>query len=316
MRIERPAVVGVGATGTVLAAALLETCPETILVVSRPEAAEALRARGLRVTGAVEKAVRVGEVVVGPEGLAGRGADAVFLCTKTYDLPRVLDALEPAVRPGETAVVSCHNGLGTEDDVAEQFGAESAFRMVLNYGCARRGPGEAEVAFFNPPNHLGAVSPAGRERAAALAGALTAGGLATEAVDDIGLSVWKKMVMKCTMAPICALADMTLREALTSPPSRRVADACFREVLAVARVLGYDLGEEYLAQVVAYLERAGVHKDSMCHDLAAGKPTEIEYLGARVVAYGERHGIPTPTYRVLTDLVRALEQSRRGEKGG
>ncbi|WP_025322135.1 ketopantoate reductase family protein [Deferrisoma camini] len=311
MAVRRPAVVGVGATGAVLAAALAETAPDAVCVVSRPETAEALRRDGIRVSGAVEKRVRVRNVAVGVAELARHGPDAVFLCTKTYSLPRVLSELA-AVLPAGVPVVSCQNGLGTEDDVAEAFGKANAFRMVLNYGCARQGPGEVRVAFFNPPNHLGPVLPEGADVARELAERLSGGGLATEAVEDVGRFVWRKMVMKCTMASICALADLTLREALTLPASRRVADACFREVLAVARALGYDLGEEYLSQAVAYLEKAGVHKDSMCHDLEAGRPTEIEYLGGRVVAYAERLGIPVPHYATLTDMVRALEAKRLG----
>jgi 2-dehydropantoate 2-reductase len=136
---------------------------------------------------------------------------------------------------------------------------------------------------------------------------LTDCGLATDYVEDIKLFVWKKMVMKCTMAPICAVTNKTIKEALEFAPTKEIADACFKEALAVARAEGYDIGEDYLEQAVKYLMKAGVHRDSMCHDIASKKPTEIDYLGAKIVEYGKANYIPTPFYVAMTNLVKAIE---------
>ena len=46
--------------------------------------------------------------------------------------------------------------------------------------------------------------------------------------------------------------------------------------------MGYDLGEDYLKQALNYLEKVGVHKDSMCYDIENKTPTEIDFLGAKV----------------------------------
>ena len=146
-----------------------------------------------------------------------------------------------------------------------------------------------------------------------LADQLTAGGLDTEYVDDIKRFVWKKMIMKCTMASICAVTDKTIQGALQFPPTREIADACFQEVLAVAKAQGYDLGDDYLQQALAYLEKVGVHKDSMCQDLANRTRTEIDFLGGKVVEYGREKGVPTPYYTVMTNLVQALEDNYLGK---
>jgi len=49
----RMAIVGVGATGTVLAAALLEKYPEIVLVGRNPAAGETLLSNGVKVKGAI-----------------------------------------------------------------------------------------------------------------------------------------------------------------------------------------------------------------------------------------------------------------------
>jgi 2-dehydropantoate 2-reductase len=165
------------------------------------------------------------------------------------------------------------------------------------------------TAFFNPPNPLGGLVPENQKIGCRIASVLTAGGLETAYVDDIKLHVWKKMIMKCTMASICAVTDKTIKEALNFAPTREIADGCFEEALAIAKAKGYDLGDDYLETALAYLEKVGTHKDSMCVDIANKTQTEIDFLGGKVVEYGKEVGIPTPYYTTMTNLVKALESN-------
>jgi 2-dehydropantoate 2-reductase len=308
------AVIGIGATGAVLAASLMKHHPETtVLVDPRPGLEEALKENGIKISGEMEVQVPVQHVVDRVEKLRDFNPRLIFISTKTFHFPGVLEALKAVFQPG-TAIVSTHNGLGTEDLIAEEFGAEAAFRMSLNYGVALKGPSHVEMAFFNRPNHLGALVPENRELGLEIAETLSAGGLDTEFVDDIKLYVWKKMIMKCTMASICAVTDRTIKDALAFPPTREIADGCFREILAVAKAKGYDLGEDYLQQALGYLEKVGIHKDSMCVDIANRTRTEIDFLGGKVVEYGKETGVDTPFYTAMTNLVRAFEDSYLNEK--
>jgi len=302
------AVVGIGATGTVLAAALLSRNPETVLLDPMPGLGDKLIKSGIKVTGVISYDVPVKLFLSDIKDLKDINPDIIFISTKTFHLKTVLDSLEDTAGP-ETKIISTHNGLGTEDLVAERFGKQSAFRMSLNYGVALKGHGEVESAFFNKPNHLGALSSDNKKTGLKIAQLLTEGGLDTEFVDDIKLFVWKKMIMKCTMASICAVTDRTIKEAMDFPPTREIADACFKEALVVAKAMGYDLGEDYLNQALGYLDKVGMHKDSMCDDIANRRPTEIDFLGGKVVEYGRAKGVPTPFYITMTNLVKAIEDS-------
>jgi len=308
MHKYRIAIVGLGATGTVLAAALLCKDPKTVLVGRSNGIGETLIKDGIRVSGAMTYSVPVENYCDSLQNLGKFDPNLVFISTKTSELGRVLDELATVIVPG-TKIVSTHNGLGTEDLIAERFGADSAFRMSLNFGVARIGPGQVKVAFFNPPNHIGAVIPQNHPVGENIAGLFRDAGLDTACVDDIKLQVWKKMVMKCTMASICAVTDKTIKEALHCRPTREIADACFKEIVMVAAAKGYDLGENDINQAVAYLQEAGVHKDSMCADIENRKPTEIDFLGGKIVAYARETGIPVPYFTTMTNLVKSLESN-------
>jgi 2-dehydropantoate 2-reductase len=302
----RSAVVGIGATGAVLAAALLQQDPETMLVGHRPGFGERVRKNGITVSGALTFQVPVRHCCDRIEMLKEARPNLIFLSTKTFHLAQILEELKKVFQSG-TKIVSTHNGLGTEDVIAETFGADAVFRMSLNYGASSKEPGEAEIAFFNRPNHLGSLTEKNKKLGVRIAKLLTNSGLDTHYVDDIKLYVWKKMVIKCTMASLCAVTDRTLKEVIDFAPTREIAENCFREALAVAKAQGYDLGEEYIQTVLSYLEKVGAHKDSMCHDMARKAPTEIDFLGGKVVEYARRHGIATPFFIAMTNLVKAIE---------
>jgi 2-dehydropantoate 2-reductase len=304
----RIAVVGIGATGAVLAAALLRQDPETMLVDPRPGLADDIKKSGIKISGEVSYQAPVRNFFERIEMIKDLDPNLIFVSTKTFHLPQVLEDLKEVFKEG-TKIVSTHNGLGTEDLVADTFGADAAFRMSLNFGVSLKGPSEVAMAFFNKPNHLGALVPENRELGLRIAKLFSMSGLETEFVDDIKFYVWKKMIMKCTMASICAVTDKTIKEALEFPPTREIADTCFQEVLAVAKAKGYDLGENYLEHALGYLEKVGVHKDSMCFDIANRTRTEIDFLGGKVVEYGRETGVPTPCYSTLTNLVKSVEDS-------
>jgi 2-dehydropantoate 2-reductase len=308
MTQDRMAVVGIGATGTVLAAALLSKHPDTFLVGRTADLGKELEQKGIRVSGEINIKAAVKYYSGQIQDLGDFKPSVIFLTTKTFHLKTVLDSLQEVFEPG-MKIVACQNGLGPEDLVADTFGREAVLRMSLNYGASLKRTGEADVAFFNRPNHLGSLSAQDKALGTQVAKQLTDCGLDTEFVDDIKLSVWKKMIMKCTMASICAVTDKTIREALEYPPTREIADACFKEALAVAGAMGYDLGENYLEQALGYLQKVGIHKDSMCNDLSNRTPTEIDFLGAKVVEYARARGIPTPFYVTMTNLVKALESN-------
>ena len=308
MKNVKTAIVGIGATGSVLAAATLTKFPETFLIGRRPELGDELTKKGINVSGAINYQAAVKNYSNRIEDLKVFGPDFIFLCTKTFHLEQVLKDLREVVTPG-TKIISTHNGLGTEDLIADEFGRDAVLRMSLNYGVSVKAAGEVQAAFFNRPNHIGSLNEENREIGSQIAELITDCGLDTEFVEDIKFFVWKKMIMKCTMASICAVTNKTIKGALDYPPTREIADACFKEALAVARAMGYDLGEDYLKQALGYLEKVGVHKDSMCFDIENKTPTEIDFLGAKIVDYAKQSGVSTPFYVSLTNLVKAIEDN-------
>ena len=77
----------------------------------------------------------------------------------------------------------------------------------------------------------------------------------------------------------------------------------------MAKASGYDLGEGYVENSMVYLDKVGAHKDSMCHDIENKAPTEMDFLGAKIVEYARQKGIATPFYATMTNMVKAIEDN-------
>ena len=73
---------------------------------------------------------------------------------------------------------------------------------------------------------------------------------------------------------------------------------------------------DFLEFCLGYLNNAGMHKPSMLVDVEAGRKTEIGYISAKIVEYGQRHGIPTPVNATITRLVQGTDSVRDRTRWG
>jgi 2-dehydropantoate 2-reductase len=308
MKNYKIAVIGIGATGSVLAAALLKQDPDTICIDPRPGLADAVIKNGITISGEPEFRVPVINFFSDIQHAGNLHPDIILISTKTYHLSSVIKEIKEIFIPG-IKIISAHNGLGTEDIIAEEFGKDSVLRMSLNLGASIKDNNHIHVNFFEKPNYIGSITDGNKNLAQEIAGLLTNSGLDTKPVDDIKLEVWRKMIGKCTNASICAVTDRTIKDVITNQFTREIAAGCYKEALAVAKAMGYDFGDNYLDEILIKMEKVGLHKDSMCYDVANKLPTEIDFLGGKIVEYGQAKGVLVPYFTVMTNLVRAMEKN-------
>ena len=122
------AVLGIGATGTVLAAALLSKHPDTFLVGRTADLGKELEQKGIRVSGEINIKAAVKYYSGQIQDLGDFKPSVIFLTAKTFHLETVLENLQEVFEPG-MKIVACQNGLGPEDLVADTFGQEAALRV-------------------------------------------------------------------------------------------------------------------------------------------------------------------------------------------
>lgn len=291
----RVAILGAGAIGGALAAALHDAGHQVVLCSRRAEVALVVEGPGAR-------RVEVGPVHADPAAVAGP-FDVVILATKAQQTSSAASWLRILCGP-QTLLAVAQNGIDHVERVrpvlAEVDRPDVAVvPVVVQLAAEREDDGRvvqhrSGVLFVPDDEH-------GRRFAALFP---DGGSAVARARADFATAAWVKLM---TNAAVGAIAALTLRRngVLAEPDVGELALALMEEVAAVGRaegaVLAADLPAVTFARVVAAVPE---HWSSIAADRRAGRPLEWEARNAVVGRLGRRHGIATPLNDALTTLLR------------
>ncbi len=113
-------------------------------------------------------------------------------------------------------------------------------------------------------------------------------------------------------AAICAVTGQRVGQVLSNEWSWSLVESLVSETSAVARAkkirLPYD---DPVRWVKEFGSRMSNTRPSMLQDMEAGRPTEIDSLNGAIAREAELLGIAAPVNRLMTILVKALEEKTR-----
>ncbi len=321
-KLERAAVVGAGAMGASLAAALSASAP-TVLICRNPERAATLLRDGVVVEGLVERRARPIVLRTLGELASLGGASVVFVATKTTAIPQVASELKPLLRGlgmggGECYVVSYQNGIEPGRQLMGLLESERVLRMVLSLGAVlEEGTGAVRVTLHSPPHAIGCLDSSHVGVCETIGGALTAGGLPTRYSSDIEGRVWEKGILNASMNPIAALVNSSVGEVMESP-ARLIVERLVREGESVARGEGIGLEAGFSARAMEILRGASGHTPSMVEDIRRGRESEVGQLNRQILEHARRAGVSAPTHEVIDALIETFDWKvyrRSGARG-
>ncbi|HUA31815.1 MAG TPA: 2-dehydropantoate 2-reductase [Streptosporangiaceae bacterium] len=300
----RVAVIGCGAIGSLYAAHLARVPGVEVWAVDPwSEHVDAIRARGLRVTGL---AAFVAPVHARTDGSELPACDFGIVATKAPQTRAAVAGARTAL--ADAAVVSLQNGLGNEEVIAGLVprvirGSIVTAGAVVEPGVVRYdAPGDSWLGPFEP-------RPARMDEVAHLARLLTGGGLRAHALADARGPQWTKVIFNAATSPLAALTGLSVGRVCTDAGLRRQVDGLIAEAVAVCERAGIALARPPREAVDEAIAEAFDHKPSMLQDVLARRPTEIDVLNGGISAEGRRAGVPTPLHDCMTALVQGLERS-------
>ena len=317
---------GAGAIGTYIGGSLA-LVGRPVVFLERPEVAEELRGRGLRLNiGGEERWIEHPKVAGSlNEALTQGPFDVAIFALKAYD---TLPALESLVdyQAALPAFLCLQNGVENEPALASVLGNERVIAGSVTSAVGRRGAGDIVLERFR-----GVGITAGNPVVPALFSALLAAGLNARIYPDGASLKWSKMLTNLLANATSAILNLTPAQVFADARLFRLEMRQLRETLQIMAAMGTGVVDlpgtpvRSLAWAVrnlpAFLARAllaravgggrGGKMPSFHIDLHAGRgKSEVEFLNGAVVRAGERLNISTPVNRVLTDTLMALT---RGE---
>lgn len=303
MEIQKAALIGMGAIGTVYGCALHRAYGGDFAVVAGGERAERLR-KGVSLNGTAfaPRVVAPGEAFP---------ADLVLVCVKNYNLDEAVRDMRGVVGPG-TAILPLLNGISARDRLQEAFPENPVFYGLCVYVDAVR----TDAGVSNESNGLIQFGYADNTHPApeveAVRRYLESAGLSAEACPDMLRAVWKKWMLNVGCNQVSAVAGAPYGKMKLAPNAQLFREAML-EVVALAKPCGVALFERDALEFEERLRGFSPEgKTSMLQDVEAGRKTEVEYFSGAVERLGREHGVPTPVNHVLRLLLESREAMRRG----
>jgi 2-dehydropantoate 2-reductase len=324
-------VVGCGAIGGVLTAALTETGQDVTVVTTNREIHDAIRERGMKVVGeGAQRIVRPNVSLGVPNGTF----DYILLATQPPQVEEAARSALPALAE-DGAMVCLQNGL-CEARIAKIAGDERVVGAVVGWGATMPEPGlyERTAAGGFTLGYLGG-DPFGADHEP-LVRALEAVG-PVETTQNLRGKRWSKLAINCAISSLGTIGGDRLGALMQHRFVRRLALEIMTEVVHVARKEGVRLekvsgtidlswialteeernasGSPGLVAKHGLLLAVGFRyrrmKSSMLSAIERGRVPAVDFLNGEVVEYAKKRDIRVPVNALVRDTVWAIAEGKK-----
>jgi 2-dehydropantoate 2-reductase len=306
LEVNRVAILGAGAVGAFFAASFHEAERiETRLLASEP------RFGRLQKDGLVVNGKRYNVPVVSPNENSFK-PELVIVALKHHHLEQALPDLKNLVGDS-TVILSMMNGLDSEEMIGAVYGMDKVlFATSVGIDALREGN---SVHYTNPGRHYFGeasnleLSP----RVRAVQAAFDRAGIQYETPPDMIRMMWWKFMVNVGMNQASAVLGAPYGLFQTSPAARKLMESLMVEVIQLAQAAGVNLAEQDIRDWYPVLDTLSPDgKTSMLQDIEAGRKTEVEIFGGKVVELGRRLGVPTPVNETILSIIQVLEKKPQG----
>jgi 2-dehydropantoate 2-reductase len=304
-------VIGAGGIGGLFGGLLFEGGLDVTLVDLNQEHVDAINTNGLKIIG--YGGDRFLSIKATTEPNTACVADIVIVqCKAMHTKDAVKNAM--SVFGDHTTVVSFQNGIGNEEVIASIIGEDRVIGALTAQAGTLVSPGVVRnysdlptyVGELFGPN-AGPITP----RIENLAKVFSAAGLDTYASTNVRLDMWKKLLGNIGLSAASGTTNLCSADMIKVPELAATIHRALDEGAAVATACGIVIDEAEKHQILDKLTNSadgtGDAKSSLCADLRAGRPTEVDRIYGTIVRLGKKHGISTPTLDTLVSIVRGQE---------
>ena len=323
--IKRIGILGAGAIGSVVGGLLTKAGHDVTLIDQWPEHIEAIRAKGLRLSGTIGDFVVPGVKAIHIHELQSvrEPFDAIFVAVKSYDTEWASAMASSYLKP-DGVVVDFQNGINDER-VAAIAGKHRTLGCVITISAGMYEAGHAmrtdtgEIGF-----KIGEHDGKETERAKELAQLMNAVA-GTKVTTNLFGERWSKLAINCMANPLAGLTGLGTLAVRTDPKIAAVGVHVGAEAIMVGRAVGHEVEPIYgiptqryidayngkglaplLEDIAEIAKKRGGGEPSLLQDVKKKRRTEIDYLNGYVCEQGKAKGVKTPYNDAVVATIRGL----------
>ncbi len=303
--------VGAGSVGGYFGAHLARKNSHVSFLL-RPKTQAAVARNGLTIRSAIGESFTVRPASSSnPQDLPQ--PDLIILGVKAYDLPEVMDQIEPLLKP-DTTILTLQNGVTIEDTLKMRFGRERVVGGVAFIYSKIAEPGVIDH-FKKGLVTIGELMGLETPRLLEVQALFKEAGIPCFLTEDIRKAKWEKMCWNCVFNPLTVVLNDHVAKALDAPELQPVMATIVREVAAVAMAAHrVPLDDDMPGKVVKWSQELRDIHTSMYDDWQSARQTEIDELNGYIVKRGKEFGVPTPMNEMLTALIKGMTTQESPEE--
>jgi 2-dehydropantoate 2-reductase len=301
--IKKVSIMGAGAMGAYYASKFFRMDPVSVSLIAGGERRTRLQERGLTVNG-VHYPVRVSDAEQ-----AAAPSDLIIVAVKGYDLPAAIRDMKAHVGP-DTLILSVMNGIDSEAQIGAAFGPDKVlYCIALGIDAVRAADGWVTHTKEGKLLLGEAKNAALTEKVKRVQGALERARIAYEVPEDMIRSLWWKFMINVGVNQVSAVLRAPYGVFQSVPEARWLMEAVMGEVIRLAAAEGVALREEDIREWVRIMSGLSPEgKTSMLQDVEAGRKTEVEMFGGKVLELAAKHKLQVPVNETIYRIIKVMEQ--------
>ena len=214
--------------------------------------------------------------------------DVVLVCLKTTQNHLLPDILRPILHE-KTVVVMIQNGMGMEQELAQQFPNTSIVGATAFICTTKIAPGHihhAEYGALTLAKHCSDCDGVIRQ----IADDFTSAGVSVSVSDDLNSVRWKKLVWNIPYNGLTVVLNAATDELTFNPNSRKLVLDLMDEVVAAGRVCGAKISESFIGKMITMTENMTPYSPSMKLDYDSHRLLEIQTMFTNPIRIAAEHG--------------------------
>jgi 2-dehydropantoate 2-reductase len=313
-------VIGPGAIG-LLCAIRLAHAGQPVTLLARPATAAQLAGQPLSLRQADERMHTMAVTLADDPAAVAQQTALAVVCVKGYDTPGIIPALQ-LMRPAH--ILTLQNGIGNEETLAAQFGAERVISGAITTSVEVEAPGQISVA---KSGGIGLAPMTASTDVQQWANIFSSAGFRVQTYADYRAMKWSKALLNMLGNATAAILDMSVQDVYADRRLVALEQRAFLEALHTMQRLGcrpinlprypaaiLARAMQYLPAPLLYpvLRRViaggrGGKPPSLQLDLMRGNTrSEGAFLYGAVAETAARVGVPAPVNRALWSTLQSI----------
>jgi 2-dehydropantoate 2-reductase len=236
--------------------------------------------------------------------------DLVILSWKTTSNAHLAEVLPPLIHAG-TQVLTLQNGLGNCEAIARIVRPERVLGALCFVCLNRLGPGFVSHTAGGKIT-IGEFAPGIAGRSEEIVRRFKAAGILAELGEPLEEAQWKKLVWNIPFNGLAiAEGGVTTDVLLKAPEIESEIRALMTEVVAAARMLGHDIGDDWIDFNIERTRPMGPYRPSSMIDFVEGNEVEVDSIWVEPLRQGKAAGVKMPRLEALLERIKQRLAARR-----